>query len=69
MWPFEKLTGGREPERTKRESELAKEAAERGLRDAKLDRREVLHVSRLANIQIEKNHISPRITKLLKEGR
>lgn len=68
MWPFKSTSAGRVPSQRK-ESELAREAAERSLRESKADRAEVEHVSRLAKIQLEKNHISPRIQLLLKEGK
>lgn len=69
MWPFNrKRQTGRVPAQRK-ESEIAKEAAEDSLRESRSDRDEVMAVSQVAKRELEKNHISPRIALMLKEGR
>lgn len=66
MWPFKRHQGtGRKP----KESELAMEAAKHSLRESMSDRAEVREVSRVVHHELSKNHISQRITVLLKEGR
>ena len=67
MWPTKReRTGGRP---RPRESELAKKAAEDNLQESLSDRHEVRALARIVNRELAKNHISQRITELLREVR
>lgn len=59
---------GRGPRELRRESEVAHQRAQESLRESLRDRDEVWAVARLARLQLEENHISPRIAKMLKGG-
>ena len=66
MWPF---TRNRGKQTYESESTRALRDAEENLQDSLRDRGEVWEVSRAVRSELARNHISQRITILLKEGK